>query len=306
MDQAWILLSVGAALMQAVRTAAQRQLNRTISTMGTTYVRSLFGVPLMALYLVLVMRWTGEGVPRFSVHYLTDCFLGGLTQVLATACLIYLLRLRNFAVGTTLTKADVVMTAIIGSLFFAEVITPLGWIALGLVLVGMALLSLGRAGVAALTGEGGGFLGAVLSRPTQIGLLTGLLFTFSYLFLRDATLAMGGGTSAWRGAWTVFMTTLMQAIFLGIWLIIAEPAVFRQLWPNRWIISFIAITSTLGSIGWFTAFALQNASYVRSVGQIEAVFTLSISYFYFREKVNALELAGIVVTVGAVLLFRLL
>ena len=55
----------------------------------------------------------------------------------------------------------------------------------------------------------------------------------------------------------------------------------------------------------FRSFALQNASYVRAVGQIEAVFTLAISWLYFREKITALELAGIAVTVAGVLMFRL-
>ena len=49
----------------------------------------------------------------------------------------------------------------------------------------------------------------------------------------------------------------------------------------------------MGSIGWYTAFAMQNASYVRAVGQIEVVFTLLIAWFYFRERMTALELLGV-------------
>ncbi|MEO1264731.1 MAG: EamA family transporter, partial [Pseudomonadota bacterium] len=75
--------------------------------------------------------------------------------------------------------------------------------------------------------------------------------------------------------------------------------------PNRQIIGFIGLTSALGSIAWFTAFAIQNASYVRAVGQIEVVFTLLISWLYFREKLTAIELAGIGVTVAGVLMFRM-
>jgi drug/metabolite transporter (DMT)-like permease len=43
---------------------------------------------------------------------------------------------------------------------------------------------------------------------------------------------------------------------------------------------------------------------VRAVGQIEAVFTVTISWLYFREKITPLELAGIAVTVVGVLMFR--
>ncbi len=101
------------------------------------------------------------------------------------------------------------------------------------------------------------------------------------------------------------LATGLQTVCLGIWLAVREPVVFTQMWSMRGIASFIGLTSALGSIGWYSAFALQNASYVRAVGQIEAVFTMAISWLYFREKVTALELAGIVVTLVGVLMFRL-
>ena len=46
------------------------------------------------------------------------------------------------------------------------------------------------------------------------------------------------------------------------------------MFPNWRLCTFIGVTSAVGSICWFTAFALENASYVRSVGQVEAIFTL--------------------------------
>ena len=48
---------------------------------------------------------------------------------------------------------------------------------------------------------------------------------------------------------------------------------------------------------------LENAAYVRAVGQIELVFTFIASYFFFRERSTVLELTGIVlVVVGIVIL----
>jgi len=47
MDYLWIIISIFAAFMQAVRTAAQKNLNQRMSNLGTTYVRSVFGLPLM-------------------------------------------------------------------------------------------------------------------------------------------------------------------------------------------------------------------------------------------------------------------
>jgi uncharacterized membrane protein len=62
----------------------------------------------------------------------------------------------------------------------------------------------------------------------------------------------------------------------------------------------------LGSFGWFTAFTLQNAAYVRSVGQIDVVFSYLISVLVFRERVRPVELLGItLLTLGIVMIVAL-
>ena len=302
----WIPITVFAALMQAVRTAAQKTLNQNLSTMGTTYVRSLFGMPPLFLFLGGAIAYTGLGVPTYSPAFIIHTSIAALTQVLATALLIYMFRLKNFAIGTMLTKSDVILTAVIGTLLFSEQLTLLGWIALGVVFLGVVLMLIGKVGSAAFRESGETFSSLLSGRPTQIALLCALMFALSYLFLREATRDLGEQHHfVWRAGWTVVVATGLQTIFLGIWLSLKEPAVFTKMWQAKGIASFIGLTSALGSMGWYSAFALQNASYVRAVGQIEAVFTLAISWLYFREKITALELIGIVVTVAGVLLFRI-
>ena len=56
---------------------------------------------------------------------------------------------------------------------------------------------------------------------------------------------------------------------------------------------------------WYLASALTNASYVAAVAQVQIVFVLIISRFWFREQIRPLELAGIAVILAGVLLFRL-
>ena len=302
----WIPISVFAALMQAVRTAAQKTLNQRMSTMGTTYVRSLFGMPTLIVFLAAAILYTGHGIPEYNPVFLLHTSIAALTQVLATALLIHMFRLKNFAVGTMLTKTDIIMTALIGTVLFSEQLTQLGWVALVVVVCGTILMLAGKMGTAAFRESGETLSGLLAGRPTQVALMCALLFSLSYLFLREGTRDLGEQHHfLWRAGWTVVLATGLQTVCLGIWLAVKEPAVFKQMWPMRGIASFIGLTSALGSIGWYSAFALQNASYVRAVGQIEAVFTLAISWLYFREKVTALELVGIVVTVAGVLLFRL-
>jgi drug/metabolite transporter (DMT)-like permease len=304
-EHIWIPLTIAAALMQALRTAAQKTLNATMSTMGTTYVRSLLGLPFIAIFLIALLSFRGGGVPDFGAEFMLYVFGGALTQVLATALLIRIFTLKSFAVGTMLTKTDILMTAVIGSVFFSERLTGLGWTALLVVFAGILMMLAGRLGPRARTAGDGGFAEVSGGPATRVALLCALMFTLSYLCFREATLKLGPGDCLWRGTWTVLVTLLMQTLFLGIWLRMREPIVFRQLWPNRGIITFIGFTSALGSIGWFAAFALQNASYVRAVGQIEAVFTCAISWIYFRVTITRLELSGMAAMLAGVLMFRL-
>jgi len=61
----------------------------------------------------------------------------------------------------------------------------------------------------------------------------------------------------------------------------------------------------LGSLGWFTAFALQTAAYVKALGQVELVFTFLFSVFWLRERSSPKEIGGIALIVGSLLLIIL-
>ncbi len=297
MELLWVPIALLAGLMQALRTAAQKSLNAHVSTWMTTYVRSLWGLPFMLAYLWLVSRWTGLGAPTFDAEYLFHCAAAAICQVLGTYLLIVLFGMSNFAVGTMLTKTDVMQAAIIGSLFFSETITALGWVAIVLTVIGVLLLSARRPG--ALLEE------RVSGTATAIGLASAFFFCLSYLFLREASLTLGDGSTIWRGAWSVVMVTSIQVIGLGLWLLArpVERAEFAKL-PRLVAPSiFIGVTSAAGSIGWFTAMAMENASYVKAVGQVEVIFTVLISTLWFRERITPPQYAGIVTLVVAVLLF---
>ncbi|HSF95310.1 MAG TPA: DMT family transporter [Thermohalobaculum sp.] len=305
MELIWIPIAILAALMQAVRTAAQKSLNTRLSTWMTTYVRSLFALPFSVVYLWIVMRHEGLGWPELTWTYLGNCFAAAAVQVIATYLLIWLFQLRNFAIGTMLSKTDVMQTAIIGSLLFSEAIDALGWVAILLTIAGVIAVSVGRVGLGRLgTGEIT-LAQAVFSKATAVGLATGFFFSMSYLFLREASLGLGEGGFLYRAAWTVVVVAAMQVVVVGAGLAATEPGSFRQMGGALGPCAFIGLTSAVGSVGWFTAMTLENASYVKAVGQVEVIFTLTISALYFKERINRLELLGIAVIVAGVLLFLL-
>ena len=300
MELLWIPISMLAGLCQAVRTAAQKAINARLSTWMTTYIRSLFGLPFMLIYLWVVLSWEGLGAPDVGLAFFLNCLGTATTQVMATYLLIRLFTMSNFAVGTMLTKTDIMQAAIIGSLFFSEEITAIGWLAIIVTVIGVILLSMRQVKGALASGRMSDFL---FARSTLTGLGSAFLFCLSYLFLREAALVIEEGSRIYAAAWAMVTVTSIQAVALGAWLVVKEPGEFAKLPSLFKPALFIGLTSAMGSIGWFTAMALQNASYVKAVGQTEVIFTILISVFWFRERITAWEYTGIATIVVAVLLF---
>ena len=58
----------------------------------------------------------------------------------------------------------------------------------------------------------------------------------------------------------------------------------------------------MGSIGWFSAMSIQNVPYVKTLGQIEIFFTLLISTYWLKQKVQIKDGLGLVLIAIAALL----
>jgi drug/metabolite transporter (DMT)-like permease len=67
----------------------------------------------------------------------------------------------------------------------------------------------------------------------------------------------------------------------------------------------VGACGALASAGWFTAMTMENAAYVRAVGQLELVFAVGASWLYFRERIRPAEIVGIGAVVSGVLLIVL-
>ena len=70
-------------------------------------------------------------------------------------------------------------------------------------------------------------------------------------------------------------------------------------WKYGVIVGFFG---ALASLCWFYAMSIQNVAYVRALGQIELVFTLLVSIFYFKEKISINEIIGIGITMTGILI----
>jgi len=190
-------------------------------------------------------------------------------------------------------RSEILLTALIGVVFFTEQISLMGWIAMFASVGGLILISVAK--------QDG--IGSLWNLSAAFGLSAGLAFALTSLFLRQASLSFGIDDAVFSAAITlVYMVTLQTVICLvlvGIW----KPQELLQLKGLLKPAVFVGVTSVLGSAGWFTAMTLQSASYVKTLGQVEFLITLMLSIFYFKEKPTSMELLGMsLIVLGAVLL----
>lgn len=305
MSNLWIWATVGAAFFQALRYAGLKTLNQSLSTGVTTYVRVFFTLPLLILYLVTVLWWTGEPVPRINSAFMAYSAASSIAQFTGTLLVVRLFQLGNFAIATLIIKADVIMTALIGTAFFSEHITPVGWTAILVTIVGVIVISLGRQPISA-DARGGGTAGFLTkAAPTLIGLTSALIYSLSYLFLREAILVADPMSGPFvRSALAAVAMTSISVGLVGVFLVATQPRELLRMFEFQKLCWFIGAASAIASTGWFLASALTNASYVAAVAQVQVVFTLLLSYFYFGERIRPVEIAGVVFIVAGLILFR--
>lgn len=298
--EAWIPITIFAAFFQNVRTALQKYLKGRLTTGGATHVRFFFAFPFACLYLFGLHYIGGYDFFEPTQEFLIYVFVGGLTQILATALLVALFSLRNFAIGTTYSKTETVQAAVFGVVLLGDGLSVPALISIGVSMVGIMLISVSGSRLT-LKDLMIGWTG----RSALYGILSGALFGVCAVSYRAASLSLGGEGAVMQAATSIFYVLIFQAITVTIYLVAFEKGQFALVVKSWRIAVWVGATSMLGSIGWFTAMALQNAAYVRAVGQIELVFTFLISYFYFKEKTNRNEGAGILLIIAGILVLVL-
>jgi len=282
--------------MQNLRFMLQKHLKATrLSTGGATFSRFVFAAPL-AVLLVAVLVGTGlrdlpTPTPRFALFAMT----GGVTQILATLCVVELFAERNFTVGITLKKTETMQTAIIALIVLGEAVSAWGLVAIVIGLVGVVLLSDPPQTDVKLKWQA-----RLFNRASGFGLASGALFGVSATGYRGASLALGGGDFVIRAAATLAFVTVFQTIIMAFWLKWRQPGELSRVMQSWRVTALVGVTGVLGSLGWFMAFTLQHAAYVKALGQIELVFTFLASYFYFKEHSSGRELTGIALVLASI------
>jgi drug/metabolite transporter (DMT)-like permease len=302
MFELWVPITIAAAFLQNVRSAVQKHLKGRLSTTGATFVRFGYGVPVAIIYVLVLHNVFGLPWPEPNAWFLIYGAIGGLTQIFATFLLVYLFGLRNFAVGTAYSKTEAIQAAIFGFVILGDHLSIGAGIAILIGFLGVALISVARTDLGQTS-----FVRALFSRTAMIGILSGSFFGLSAVGYRAASHALGGSAESFlmQAGFTLVCVTVFQTVIMLLYMHFREPgqifAVARAWRPA----SLVGIAGVSGSACWFTAMTIQSVAYVRSLGQIELIFTFAASYFFFHERPNRSEVMGVVlIAIGIIVLLQ--
>ena len=285
----WALITLAAAAVQTLRFLLQKRLSGAgLGAGGATLARFVFAAPLAAaLAAVLILR--AGAMPALPPAFWGWALLGGALQAVATQATVALFGRRNFAVGIAFTKTETVMVALLSALILGEAVGAAGF---GAILIGLG-------GVLALSWPAGAPLRAIANPSAGLGLLAGGAFALSAIGYRGATTAIEGGALL-RAALALAVVTAAQSLAMALWLRLAAPGTLTRLARAWRPAAAIGVTGFLGSLGWFTAFALQNAAFVRALGQVEIAFSMLASALILRERMGVREGLGIALITASV------
>jgi drug/metabolite transporter (DMT)-like permease len=295
----WIPITLVAAFSQNIRGALQKHLTGKLSTGGATQARFFYALPFALLYVIALRFGAGYTLPQPNAEFFFYAVSGALAQIFGAATLVALYSHRNFFVGTAFSKTESIQAAVLGLVVLGDGVSAGALIGICLGLTGMVIISGARHHAGALQ-----ILGSLTTRPALLGVCAGLGFGVSAVCFRGASLSLQGGYVI-QAAFTLLVVLTLQATVVALYLRTKEPGQMSALVANWRVAAVVGLAGMIASVGWFTAMTLQNAGYVRALGQIELVFSFMASVLIFKEKTTRMEFVGIAVIVLGILILLL-
>jgi len=287
-------VTIAAASAQVFRNGAQAGLTKTIGMLGATQVRFVFGLPFALLFLATALWLTGQPLPGLTNTALGWAALGAVCQILGTALMLVVMNQRAFGVAYAYIKTEPVLVAVLGVILLGDHLSPLAWLAVGVVTTGVLVASVKPGEYRNLLKEG---------RMIAAGVGAGGLFGLSAIAFRGGIGALEGGDFLIRALTVLAISLTIQAALLGLWLITRDREAFMgslRVWRTSLGAGFLG---AFASACWFTAFALTPAANVRTLGLIEMPLAALFAGRLTGKATSRHELAGLlIVMIGVGLL----
>lgn len=299
MFELWVPITILAAFSQNQRSIFQKKLQDKMSSISSTYTRFLFGLPFVIIYFLFLNYFSNTTfqISNINITFFIYCLFGGLSQIIATFLLLKIFKTSNFSVATSYSKTEPIQAALFGFILLNDSISLMGFIGILIGLVGIVITSIKNLN----------FKNTVFNISVLYGLLSGALFGLSAVMFRGASHSLFSLDYVLTSSFTLLIAISIQTFILTLYIVFKDIKQFNLLYTNLQDGLTVGFFGALASICWFYAMSVQNVAYVRALGQIELIFTILASIFYFKEKITLRQLIGIfVIFLGLllILLFR--
>ncbi|PMG71161.1 DMT family transporter [Vibrio lentus] len=289
MSFSWIAFTLLAAFSQSWRNAFQSKLAGTMSVAGVTLTRFIWAGPIALIYLYSLYQWQPVSTPSFSGEFVFYIVAAAIMQILATGLMVMLFKLENYAIGAGLAKCEAPVSAVLSVLFFGTALTVTGWIGVLIGTLGVLIMS-SASGWRSLS-----------PKVFLLGMACSTAFALTSLWVREASLSIGLPFPH-SAAWVLFLVISLQTVIICTYLFFRERDTLRQIFKKSRLVMMTSLASVIGSLGWFSAMSLQAVPYVKTLGQVEVVFMVLISYFWLGQSIARKDIVALILlSIAAVL-----
>ena len=294
MIEIWIPITIFAAFSQNLRSIYQKKLQKNMSNISSTYTRFLFGLPFVIIYFLFLYNFSNSKflVSNINITFLLYCLIGGISQIIATFLLLKIFKTNNFSVATSYSKTEPIQAAFFGFILLSDPISFIGLIGIIVGLIGIMITSIKKINLSI----------NFFNLSVFYGLLSGSLFGLSAVLFRGASHSLFSIDYMLTSSFTLLIAIGIQTLILTFYILLTDIKQFYLLyfnWKDGLIVGFFG---AFASICWFYAMSVQNVAYVRALGQIELIFTILASILYFKEKIIANEILGVLLTLTGILI----
>jgi len=283
----WVLITAIASLSQTLRSVFQKNLIEDVGVLASAYSRFIFALPFVFLLAVIFLS-TQEFVILKNLSSTTWFFLiaASICQILFTIILIKLFTLRSFAIGVAFSKTEVIQTTLLEIIIIGFILTSHVLLAIIIGFIGMLFMSKQKL-------LGNMAYNKLFLHQVTLGVSCGIFLGLSSVLYKVALDSVTSDLIYKKVLVLSFLALAFQSAIFGIYILVTEGTQnalkLMLIWKRGLPVGFFACAATFC---WFYAFSLVDATLVRAVGQLEIVFSVLISFIFYKERITGFELIG--------------
>ena len=283
----WVLLTAIASLSQTLRSVFQKNLIEDVGVLISAYSRFIFALPFVTLLAVFFLD-NQELVILKNLSSTAWFFLiaASICQILFTIILIKLFTLRSFAIGVAFSKTEVIQTTLLEIIIVGFILTSQVLSAIIIGFIGMLFMSNQKL-------IGNMRYNKLFFKQVTLGVSCGIFLGLSSVLYKVSLDSVTSDLIYKKVLILSFLALAFQSAIFGIYILVIEGAQnalkLMLIWKRGLPVGFFACAATFC---WFYAFSLVDATLVRAVGQLEIVFSVLISFIFYKERITGFEFIG--------------